>query len=152
MHSKHNSRFRPESILKTRMVQKQIIQLSHCPRPGACEEVCRNVEGNATSQIWKENLRNPCDSTSNLKLQTRGGQVANARWDKTGSCRATNEGEWVTPTSEAYPGVHYSKKHPFVVISIEKNWVIWLQSKIPSSWGVRSPDPHRRVGRGTWLC
>ena len=82
---------------------------------------CRNVEGNATSQIWEENLRNPCDSTSNLKLQTRGGQVANARWDKTGSCRATNEGDWVTPTSEASPGVHYSKKHPFVVISIEKN-------------------------------
>ena len=151
MHSKHNSRFRPESILKTRMVQKQITQLSHCPRPGACEEVCRNVEGNATSQIWKENLRNPCDSASNLNLQTRGGQVANARWDKTGSCRATNEGEWVTPTSEASPGVHYSKKHPFVVISIEKNWVIWLQSKIPSSWGVRSPDPHHSVGRGTWL-
>ena len=68
------------------------------------------------------------------------GQVANARWDKTGSCRATNEGEWVTPTSVACPCVHYSKKHPFIVISIEKNWVIWLQSKIPSSWGVRSPD------------
>ena len=51
----------------------------------------RNVETNATLQIWEENLRNPCDSTSNLKLQTRGGQVANARWDKTGSCRATNE-------------------------------------------------------------
>jgi len=48
-------------------------------------------------------------------------EVANAWWDKTGSCRATNEGEWVTPTSEASPGVHYSKKHPFVVISIEKN-------------------------------
>ena len=54
---------------------------------------CRNVETNATSQIWEENLRNPCASTSNLKLQTRGGQVANAWWDKTGSGRATNEGE-----------------------------------------------------------
>ena len=82
---------------------------------------CRNVETNATSQIWEENPRNPCASTSNLKLQTRGGQVANAWRDKTGSCRATNEGDWVTPTSEASPGVHYSKKHPFVVISIEKN-------------------------------
>ena len=30
-------------------------------------------------------------------------------------------------------------------------WVMWLQSFFPSSWGVRSPDPHRRVGRGTWL-
>ena len=28
---------------------------------------------------------------------------------------------------------------------------MWLQSFFPSSWGVRSPDPHRRVGRGTWL-
>ena len=48
-------------------------------------------------------------------------EVANAWRDKTGSGRATNEGELVTPTSEASPGVHYSKKHPFVVISIEKN-------------------------------
>ena len=99
----------------------------------------RNVETNATLQIWEENLRNPCDSTSNLKLQTRGGQVANARWDKTGSCRATNEGEWVTPTSEASPGVHYSKKHPFVVISIEKIELSGSKVKFPAPGGFVLP-------------
>ena len=79
------------------------------------------------------------------------GQVANGRRDKTGSCRATNEVEWLTPTSEASSHVHYSKKHQVLVISIENFWVMWLQSFFPSSWGVPSPDPHRRVGRGTWL-
>ena len=106
-----------QSLLACHFNKNQLLLLLHC----TVAAWCRNVETNATSQIWEENLRNPCDSTSNLKLQTRGGQVANARWDKTGSCRATNEGDWVTPTSEASPGVHYSKKHPFVVISIEKN-------------------------------
>ena len=75
-------------------------------------------------------------------LMTNGNQneVANARWDKTGSGRTTNEGEWLTPTSEWSLHVHYSNKHPFIVISIEKGWVLCLESKIPSSWGVRSPD------------
>jgi hypothetical protein len=47
--------------------------------------------------------------------------------------------------------VHYSKKRQVLVISIENFWVMWLQSFFPTSWGVPSPDPHRRVGRGTWL-
>ena len=78
-------------------------------------------------------------------------EVANARRDKTGSCWATNEGEWVTPTSEWSLHVHYSKKHRLLVITIENCRVMWLQSFFLSSWRVRSPDPHRRVGRGTWL-
>ena len=68
------------------------------------------------------------------------GQVANGRRDKTGSCRATNEVEWVTPTSEASSDVHYSNKHQFIEIFIEKGRVLCLESKIPTSWGVHSPD------------
>ena len=78
-------------------------------------------------------------------------QVANARWPKTASCRATNEGKWVTPTSEACPHVQFSKKHQHLVIFIEFFWVMRFQSFFPSSWGVRFPDPHRTLGRGTWL-
>ena len=47
------------------------------------------------------------------------GEVANGRWDKTAFQQATNEGERVTPTSEWSSHVHYSKKHQFVVNSIE---------------------------------
>ena len=112
---------------------------------------CSNVEGNASLQIWKEILRNPCDTSRNLNWQTGGDQVANWRRPKTGSCRATNEVEWVKPMSVAPSGVHYSKKHRLLMIAIEIFWVKCLQRKIPSSWGVRSPDPHRRVGRGTLL-
>ena len=76
-------------------------------------------------------------------------QVANAHRPKTASCRATNECEWVTPTLA--PRVQFSNKHQLLMITLEIFWVMWLQSFFPSSWGVRSPDPHRRVGRGTWL-
>ena len=48
------------------------------------------------------------------------GEVANRRWDKTAVHQATNECERVTPTSEWSSHVHYSKKHQFVVNSIEK--------------------------------
>ena len=78
-------------------------------------------------------------------------QVANGRWPKTASCRATDEDEWVTPTSVASPRTQFSNKHQLLMITIEIFWVLWLQSFFPSSWGVRSPDPHRRLGRGTWL-
>ena len=78
-----------QSLLAGHFNKNQLLQLLHC----TVAAWCRNVETNATSQIWEENPRNPCASTSNLKLQTRGGQVANAWWDKTGSGRATNEGE-----------------------------------------------------------
>ena len=78
-------------------------------------------------------------------------QVANAHRPKTASCRATNEFEWLTPTSVASPRVQFSNKHQLLMITLENFWVMWLQSFFPSSWGVRSPDPHRRVGRGTWL-
>ena len=78
-------------------------------------------------------------------------QVANGRWPKTASCRATDEDEWVTPTSVASPRTQFSNKHQLLMITIEIFWVLWLQSFFPGSWGVRSPDPHRRLGRGTWL-
>ena len=67
-------------------------------------------------------------------------QVANGRWPKTASCQATDEDEWVTPTSVASPRVQFSNKHQLLMITIEIFWVMWLQSFFPSSWGVRSPD------------
>ena len=57
--------------------------------------------------------------------------------------------EW--PKPEACPHVQCFKKHQLLVISIELCWVVCLQSCVPSSWGVGSPDTHRRVGQGTWL-
>ena len=110
---------------------------------------CWNIEGkkyesaSGRKYMWR-NWTNPTEHDCSP-------QVANAHRPKTASCRATNECEWVTPTSVASPRVQFSNKHQLLMITHENFWVMWLQSFFPSSWGVRSPDPHRRVGRGTWL-
>ena len=77
-------------------------------------------------------------------------QVANGRWPKTASWRATNEGKWVTPTSVASPRAQFSNKHQILVITIDIFWVMWLQSFFPSSWGFVHPTDFQ-VSRGTWL-
>ena len=99
---------------------------------------CWNIEGkkyesaSGRKYMWR-NWTNPTEHDCSP-------QVANAHRPKTASCRATNECEWVTPTSVASPRVQFSNKHQLLMITHENFWVMWLQSFFPSSWGVRSPD------------
>ena len=139
--------FSAQSIWKFPLRRRNVL---HCGwQPGAVMwkemQVCKYGR-----KFW-EILVTPAEIWTCKLEATNAGQVANWRRPKTGSCWATNEVEWVKPMSVAPSGVHYSKGHRLLMIAIEIFWVKCLQRKIPSSWGVRSPDPHRRVGRGTWL-
>ena len=85
-----------------------------------------------------------CTMPALTKLQTRGDLNLLL------AGQPVNESEWHQCQKPVH-GRSFPITTKFLVTTIEIFWVMWLQSEIPSSWGVRSPDPHRRVGRGTWL-
>ena len=86
-----------------------------------------------------------CTMPALTKLQTRGDLNLLL------AGQPVNESEWHQCQKPVH-GRSFPITTKLLVTTIEIFWVMWLQSQIPSSWGVRSPDPHRRVGRGTWLC
>ena len=86
-----------------------------------------------------------CTMPALTKLQTRGDLNLLL------AGQPVNESEWHQCQKPVH-GRSFPITTKLLVTTIEIFWVLWLQSQIPSSWGVRSPDPHRRVGRGTWLA
>ena len=115
------------------------------PSPAKCKIETLEMWKCFWSQILLMKMnKSYCTMPALTKLQTRGDLNLLL------AGQPVNESEWHQCQKPVH-GRSFPITTKLLVTTIEIFWVMWLQSEIPSSWGVRSPDPHRRVGRGTWL-